>query len=374
MIFNFTFSLFETCILGLGVILWLLLILHLFRMHRIIATKPPTFNTIPLSVIICARNADTHLTEFLPKVLNQQYPKFEVIVVNDCSYDTTEHVLDAYQKIFPHLRYTTIKEDEYYKHGKKFAVLVGIKAAQYEHLVFTDADCYPHTDTWLDEVAASFGQEHAIVMGYGAYEKQKGLLNALIRWDTFYNAVFFLSNAHRGKAISGVGRNMGYLKSLFYKEKGFSKHYHIVSGDDDLFINHAAPKCKSAIYTNSNSITYSIAKTTFWSWTLQKARHLTTAPYYTKSSKIKLGYHFVLLYGFYGFIAAACTFYVLLPWALTIWFVKSVAHFFIMRRASKQLLEQDLNYKFLYTEPLWLLLLPWFKIQSLRFKPEFWMR
>lgn len=373
-IMDLSVSPIEIGIAGIGILVLLLLILHLIRIHKIVVVNAPATPDIPLSVIICARNADTYLTEFLPKVLSQQYPKFEVIVVNDCSYDASEQVLEEYQNIFPQLRYTTIKEDDYYKHGKKFAVLVGIKAAQYEHLVFTDADCYPQSDTWLQDVAASFGNDKAMVMGYGAYEKQKGLLNTLIRFDTFYNALFFLSHARRGKAISGVGRNMGYLKSLFYKEKGFSKHYHIVSGDDDLFINHAAAHCKSAVYTQSNSITYSVPKTTFWAWTLQKARHLTTAPFYTKASKIKLGYHFGILYGFYGCIITACAFQTLLPWALAAWFLKSVLHCIIMRSTAKQLLENDLNYKFMYTEPLWLMLLPWFKIQSLRFKPEFWIR
>ena len=47
----------------------------------------------PVSIIICARNEEDNLTEFLPKILTQNYPEFEVIVVNDCSYDNTENVI-----------------------------------------------------------------------------------------------------------------------------------------------------------------------------------------------------------------------------------------------------------------------------------------
>src|SRR3954469_23703537 len=102
----------------------------------------------PVSVIICAKNEDENLSEFLPKVMQQQYPQFEVIVVNDCSWDNTENVIDELSKTYPNLRKATIKEDPYYKHGKKFAMLVGIKAATHKHLVFTDADCYPASNEW----------------------------------------------------------------------------------------------------------------------------------------------------------------------------------------------------------------------------------
>ena len=90
----------------------------------------------PVSVIICARNEDDNLTEFLPKILTQNYPHFEVLVVNDCSYDNTENVIDEFAKIFPNLKKVNIKEDDYYKHGKKFAMLVGIKGAAHNNLVF----------------------------------------------------------------------------------------------------------------------------------------------------------------------------------------------------------------------------------------------
>jgi biofilm PGA synthesis N-glycosyltransferase PgaC len=103
----------------------------------------------PVSIIICARNEDDNLTEFLPKILVQEYPEFEVIVVNDCSIDNTENVIDEFAKIFPNLKKVTIKEDDYYKHGKKFAVMVGIKGTKYDNLLFTDDDCFPANENWL---------------------------------------------------------------------------------------------------------------------------------------------------------------------------------------------------------------------------------
>ena len=172
----------------------------------------------PVSVIICAKNEDDNLTEFLPKVLMQNYPEFEVIVVNDCSFDNTENVIDEFAKIFPNLKKITIKEDEYYKHGKKFAIMVGIKGSKYENLVFTDADCYPADENWLSEMSKGFTESKEIVLGYGSYRKESGFLNKLIRFDSFMIALNYLSAALKGKAYMGVGRNLAYKKSLFYKK------------------------------------------------------------------------------------------------------------------------------------------------------------
>ena len=148
-----------------------------------------------------------------------------MIVVNDCSIDNTENVIDEFAKIFPNLKKVTIKEDDYYKHGKKFAVMVGIKGTKYDNLLFTDADCFPANENWLKDMASGFANKKEIVLGYGAYKKDDGFLNKLIRFDTFLIAANYLSAAIKGKAYMGVGRNLAYKKDLFYKQKGFSKHY-----------------------------------------------------------------------------------------------------------------------------------------------------
>src|SRR5690606_6056352 len=130
---------------------------------------------------------------------------------------------------------------------KKFAMLVGIKSAKNNHLIFTDADCYPASNNWLAEMAAGFTDENKIVLGYGAYEKQKGFLNTCIRFDAFMIAIQYLSAAIKKSPYMGVGRNLAYTKELFFEEKGFSNHYHINSGDDDLFVNGAATENNTSV-------------------------------------------------------------------------------------------------------------------------------
>ncbi len=326
----------------------------------------------PVSVIICARNEDDNLTEFLPKVLSQDYPNFEVVVVNDCSWDNTENVIDEFAKIFPNLKKANIKEDAYYKHGKKFAMLVGIKAAAHNRLVFTDADCYPNSEQWLRQMVNGFTQNKEIVLGYGAYEKKGSFLNRLIRFDTFTIAVQYLSAAIKGKAYMGVGRNLAYTKELFFKEKGFSKHYHIQSGDDDLFVNNAANANNVNISLSAESITYSKPKLSFKDWRIQKARHLTTAPLYNSESMLKLMFNYASLYLFYLsllLLLMSPKTLLLLP---ILFILKGISQIIVLNKAAQKLNEKDLLWAGVILEPVLLIIYPIFHMTKLFYKPNKW--
>ncbi|MBA2612700.1 MAG: glycosyltransferase [Bacteroidetes bacterium] len=363
-----------TVLAALGFILILInYIINCFPVNQLKTTRISNNEVLePVSVIICAKNEDENLTEFLPKVLTQDYPDFEVIVVNDCSFDNTENVIDEFAKIFPNLRKASIKEDGYYKHGKKFAVLVGIKATKNNLLVFTDADCFPASDQWLKEMAMGFAMPKEIVLGYGAYEKEKGFLNKLIRYDAFMIAVNYLSGAIRGNAYMGVGRNLAYTKELFYKEKGFSNHYHINSGDDDLFVNQAANKENTNVCVDRNAITYSLAKKTFREWRLQKVRHLTTSPLYSPASKTKLAFSYFSQYYFYvSLFAMALTLktLILLPIVLLL---KVIFQLIFLNKVTKKLNERDLLVGSILYELILLFIYPIFHVVKLFNKPNKW--
>jgi len=327
----------------------------------------------PVSIIICAKNEDENLTEFLPKVLTQDYPaEFEVIVVNDCSFDNTENVIDEYAKIFPNLRKANIKEDPYYKHGKKFAMLVGIKAAKYNHMLLTDADCFPASNYWLKEMSGSFISGKEIVLGYGAYEKQKGFLNKLIRYDAFMIAVQYLSAAIKNKAYMGVGRNLAYTKELFFRHKGFANHYHINSGDDDLFVNEAATSQNLNVCISHEAITYSKAKKSFRDWRMQKARHLTTAPHYNSKAKSRLAFSYFSQYFFYLSLIVLCLSINTIVLAPIVLFLKMIAQLVILNKAAKKLNEPDLLFAAVIYEFLLLFIYPIFQLNKLFYKPNKW--
>lgn len=326
----------------------------------------------PVSIIVCARNEGDNLTEFLPKLLTQQYPKFELIVVNDCSYDNTEDVLREYKEIFPNLKAITVKEDDYYKHGKKFALMVGIKGASFDHLLLTDADCVPDTENWISTMMQGYTQGKEIVLGYGPYMKEKSFLNKLIRYDTFIIALQYLSLAVKGKAYMGVGRNLSYKKELFFRHKGFANHYHIKSGDDDLFINQASTKTNTSVVLNKDSFTHSIPSKTFAEWKDQKRRHLTTAPLYKSSSRTILGWFYFVNYLFHALAIAGLCFRETMIIAGGIWLLKIIMQLIVYNKAMNRLDEKDLlGFVFLF-DLIFLFFYPILQLSRKFVKPNKW--
>ena len=259
----------------------------------------------PVSVIICARNEGENLKQFLPKILTQDYPDFEVIVVNDCSEDDTLMILAEMELTYKNLRHTSIEIDRKFSHGKKLAVTVGLKSAKNEHVVLTDADCYPASNQWLANMMACYTDGTQIVLGYGGYEPRKGLLNKIIRFDTLTIAMQYMGWAKAGHPYMGVGRNMSYTRSIFFEKNGFQSHYYLMSGDDDLFVNERATKRNTRIATSSESRTLSIPCESFAQWVSQKKRHLSTWTYYRLGTKIILSYELMSRLLFYAVLIVA---------------------------------------------------------------------
>jgi glycosyltransferase involved in cell wall biosynthesis len=273
------------CVLIISFITQLTYYLVVYRKVVLTRKSPGNPDNDPVSVIICARNEAENLNAHLPIILEQEYPNYEVVVVNDCSSDDTDDVLKHFASLYPHLRVTTIKEDEKFVHGKKLAMTIGIKAAKNEWLLFTDADCMPENRQWISSMQRHFTKDNQVVLGYGGYKTRPGFVNKLIRFDTFFIALQYFGLALCKRPYMGVGRNLAYRKSLFLKNKGFASHSHVISGDDDLFINEAAQGSSTTVELSIDSHTRSNPKTTFAAWKEQKKRHMSTASLYKSSDK-----------------------------------------------------------------------------------------
>jgi cellulose synthase/poly-beta-1,6-N-acetylglucosamine synthase-like glycosyltransferase len=298
--------------------------------------------THPVSVIICARDEAANLVKNLPGALVQHYKTtHEVIVINDNSFDESKYVLDEYRKSFKHLNIVELKQEARFIPGKKFPLSVGIKEAKYEVLLMTDADCVPASEFWIEKMQEGYQENTEIVLGYGALHKRKGFLNKLIRWETFHTALQYLSYAVAGLPYMGVGRNLSYKKSVFFRHKGFSSHNHVASGDDDLFINLAANKKNTAIVVDKEAFTLSAAPSSWKEWMRQKSRHYSTSRYYKSLHKFLLGMY-ALSHGLlYPLFAATIIFYNW-KWALAIFGIRFLMQFFVFYKTMNRLNEKDL--------------------------------
>ena len=330
---------------ALGLLVQLYYFLFTFLKVSIYKQLPAPNNYPPVSVVICARNEAERLEKFLTLVLEQDYPNFEVIVVNDCSWDNSEDLLEALALNYKHLKVANIKFVDKHEHGKKFALTIGIKAAVNEILLLTDADCYPTSNQWIKQMMHGQTAKKEIVVAYGKYEKQNSTLNTFIRFDAFFIAVQFLGNALKGNTYMGVGRNLSYKRELFFGAKGFASHMHILSGDDDLFINEVATKSNVAVVINKDAFTVSLPKQTWKEWFRQKKRHHSTAKHYKSTHKQTLiGYPISWLFFHAAIITGLILQYNVLI-LICVYFFRACVQIAILHTAARKLNETDLGWK-----------------------------
>jgi glycosyltransferase involved in cell wall biosynthesis len=248
----------------------------------------PAESEMPVSVIICARNESYNLNKNLYSILNQDYTNFELIVVNDNSTDDSSMVLEQLRLQYPEkLRLLTLTEKT--TKGKKGALSEGILAAKNDILLLTDADCTPISPKWITTMVHALTEDKSIVLGYSPYEYVDGFLNLFIRYETLWTAVQYLSFALAGMPYMGVGRNLMYRKKLFIESNGFQVHKHILSGDDDLFINQVATKTNTTICIQQNAHVLSEPKYHVTDWVKQKSRHFGTGHLYHPKHQYLLG-------------------------------------------------------------------------------------
>lgn len=244
----------------------------------------------PVSVIICARNESENLQKYLPSVLEQDYPDFEVIVVNDGSTDESEDVLTIFEEKYTNLYHSFTPDGARYISRKKLALTVGIKASKHSWLIFTEANCRPVSKDWLKSMARNFSPRTDIVLGYSGYEQGKGWFQRKVAFTNLLMSMRYLGFALLDKPFMGIGRNIAYRKELFFKNKGFSSHLNLQRGDDDLFINEVATPFNTKVETSPDSIVRMEPEYSYKCWKEEKVSYLATSRYYHGMQRFLMGF------------------------------------------------------------------------------------
>ena len=296
---------------------------------------------IPISVIVCAKNEEENLHQFIPFILNQKYSNFELVLINDASTDATLEVMESFQKKHQFIKIVNVENIESFWGNKKYALTLGIKAATNKHLLFTDADCKPISPLWIERMASQFENEKSIVLGYGKYSFENSFVNFLVRFETLITAVQYFTYAKFGAPYMGVGRNLAYTKDEFFKVNGFIKHIKLKSGDDDLFIQEAATNENTSYTIDPHSFTTSKAPATIKAWFRQKRRHITTSSYYQFKHKFLLGLFIFSKFLVYGLGILLCWF-VSLKILLPIILIYFTSLYIVFGMASKKFHEKKL--------------------------------
>lgn len=243
-----------------------------------------------VSIIVAALNELENLRELIPMLESQDYPKFEIIIVDDRSEDGTYDFLLNNEDGFKHLKFVRILTLPQHYTAKKYAITMGIKKSIYDIILLTDADCRPKSKNWIRSMQEQLTSDKDLVLGFSPYYHYPKLLNAFIRYETFQTALQYFSFAKAGFPFMGVGRNLMYRKGAFWKNNGFAGHNGLLSGDDDLFVNAIAKKGNTEIRIDQEAWMESEPKLNFKDWLTQKRRHLSVGKVYKLRDKLTIGF------------------------------------------------------------------------------------
>ncbi|WP_114757322.1 glycosyltransferase [Flavobacterium sp. AG291] len=259
---------------------------------------------VPVSVIVCAKNDAEKVKNLVPVLAEQDYPDFEIVLIDNASSDETLDIFEEFEKQYSNIRLVKVENNEAFWGNKKYALTLGIKAAKKDYLLFIDANCYPTSNEWITAMTSRFTTNRTIVLGYGAYEKVKNsFVNKIIRFDNMLTATQYFSWAKIGKPFSGDGRNLAYKKEEFFKVNGYIEHMNIRLGEDSLFLNQASTKSNTTLCYAPESFTYTQAKKSFSSWRKQKRKQVFTTKFFSTFDKFQLRFFFLTQLSFFALMA-----------------------------------------------------------------------
>lgn len=345
----FVFTSTELWLGGLTTLLFLFLMLYdlvpYARPLRRAKERPAEDNGFrpPVSVIVYAKNESENLRKHLPALLAQEYPVFEVIVINDGSTDESDQVLKTLENEYKQLYHTYIPENARYLSRKKLSLTIGIKAAKYDLLLFTEANCEPASPQWIASMVQPYRRtETQVVLGFCAYRHTRGFFHKLVAYDNLITGLQYLSCALKNHPYTGDGRNLSYRKSLFFEHKGYYKSLGLHAGDDDLFINEAATGANTAVVYSPDSLTEMAPVDYFRMWKEMKVSRAATKKYYKggKLTFFRLGA--LCFYLFLAAVVASIVYGTAGNWliaalAVLLWSVRSLVRIIVLRRSARLL-------------------------------------
>ena len=310
-----------------------------------------TPNRVPVSVIVCAKNEEKNVVKYIPLLAEQNYPDFEIILIDDASGDATLEIFEQFEKQYANVRLVKVENNEAFWGNKKYALTLGIKAATKEYLLITDADCYPTSKDWISAMCSQFTTQKTIVLGYGKYEKVSySFLNKIIRFENLLNTVQYFSWSKVGFPYMGVGRNIAYKKEEFFNVNGFIDHMQIRNGDGELFVNQAANGKNTNIAYTPESFLVSKRKNSFSEFFNQKRRQIATANYFKSVDQLKLGvfYGSQLLFVLFAVFLLALQFESII--VLSICLVRYIIAWTVIGFSAGKLKENDIKFWFPFVE------------------------
>jgi len=243
-------------------------------------------NYPPVSVIIYVKNRFYDLQNFLPAILEQDYPQFEVIIINDEITEKNKNTLFRLQAQYENLYFTNIPDETRNVSREKLGLTLGIKAAKYDCLLFTEADSHTRSNNWIRLMARHFGKNKTVVLGMSAKEEENSFFRKFISYDYFFSNLQKLSMALFNHPYAGIGRNLLYSKTQYNEQKGYVRHHSRRRVEADLFINNIVAESDAKVELSPESVIMTDLNT--YDWKQEKINKTFTNRFY-KAGPVVLG-------------------------------------------------------------------------------------
>lgn len=340
--------------------------LFVFRTKSDVKAHSDATDLPGVSIVISVKNGSQALLKNLDRLCEQHYVTFEVIIVDDHSHteerDILEKGVDGNNKV------RLIRSEK--APGKKQALSLGIQEAKHDLILCTDADCFPTGPNWIHQmVAHANGNE--MVLGYSPYEKKRGFLNRLIRFETLMTGIQYLSWAMRGRPYMGVGRNILYPKALFQKENPYADQQLIPYGDDDLWVQKAAAVSKVMVCYEKAAHIVSEPATSWTAWLQQKHRHMSAGHHYQpKSWWQPAGYGIALM--LHWMLITPLVLLAYNPWLVSFFAIGLIIRWRTYFIWTKKLGDKDTNYWFPILEVVYAVYLAGMGLFAMMIKKKKW--
>ena len=352
---------------GIQVLYYFIFSSFLFKQKK----KSNNAEKVPVSLIVFSKNSASNLQKNLPNYLAQEYPEFEIVLVNNASVDDTEDILEDFVAKNENIKVVSVENNEAFWNNKKYALTLGIKAAKYDHLLFTNINSNPTSEHWIAQMSKKFTLKRTIVLGYEKYKKENTFNNLLIRFHRLLKAIQCFSFAKQGSPFMAFGNNLAYKRTEFFKVNGFIKHIKIKFAEDDLFIKDAATKENISYSISKDSFIETDAPESFKEW-FQEQRLLST---------IKEHFKFKNQFLLNLFVISKLLFYVLgiilfffYPWQIILGIVLGyfLVQYIIIGLSAKKLEEPQIIFFLPFLEISLLLIQISIFIANLISKPNHW--
>jgi cellulose synthase/poly-beta-1,6-N-acetylglucosamine synthase-like glycosyltransferase len=290
---------FFDILLGMLAAYYALVILALIAGIR--RLRPCTNHEEPfVSVIVAARNEQAHMKGLLDSLVQQEYPEFEIIIVNDRSSDMTSMIVEQFQHRHSNVRRIDITSQSQDMPSKKHALARGIADSKGEILMFTDADCLPPI-TWISAMVQGFERHVGLVAGYSPYSlsphppnHRRTLLASLfynfVQYEEFKGATWSAASIGLNRGWLCTGRSLAYRRAVYDEVGGFEDIKHSVSGDDDLFLQMVRQKTiwQMRYATAPGSYVPTYPPDSLLAFVEQRKRHFSAGKYFSLPMKLFL--------------------------------------------------------------------------------------